>query len=183
MIWSSEDVARDVVRRQGAGMPAARVAEEVAQAAVRERETAEEVRCRRVRRSVEGGLPAADPEELAERWAARHAEWRRVQALVEASGWAVYEPERDSVGSAWAAERTFRREQALAAHAAHLERRREAAQEVCGEVWVAAGPGRLLRQAASRAGLTPQEVLAQLAGRVEVGEDGAVSVAPFIPSR
>ncbi|MGI5262337.1 hypothetical protein [Streptomyces angustmyceticus] len=36
-----------------------------------------------------------------------------------------------------------------------------------------AGPGRLLRQAASRAGLTPEEVLAQLAGRVVVGEDGA----------
>ncbi|MEU6332085.1 hypothetical protein ABZ851_33235 [Streptomyces sp. NPDC047049] len=182
MIWSSEDVARDAVRRQGAGMPAARVAEAVAQAAVRERETAEELRCPG---PVErGGLVASpDPAELAEMWVARHAEWRRVQALVEASGWAVYEPERDSVGSAWAAERTVRREQALAAHATHMERRREAAQEVCGEVWVAAGPGRRLRQVASRAGLTPQEVLAQLAGRVVVGEDGAVSVAPFIPSR
>ncbi|MEW1660630.1 hypothetical protein [Streptomyces sp. NPDC093707] len=181
MIWSSEDVARDVVRRQGAGMPAAQVAEAVAQAAVRERESAEELRSPGP--VVHGGLVASDPEELAERWAARHAEWRRVQALVEGSGWAVYEPERDSVGSAWAAERTARREQALAAHAARLERRREAAQEVRGEVWVAAGPGRLLRQAAARAELTPQEVLAQLAGRVVVGEDGTVSVAPFIPSR
>ncbi|WP_432003652.1 hypothetical protein [Streptomyces sioyaensis] len=180
MIWSSEDVARDAVRRQGAGMPAARVAEAVVQAAVRERETAEELRSPG---SVERGLVASDPEELAEMWVARHAEWRRVLALVEASGWAVYEPERDSVGSAWAAERTVRREQALAAHAAHLERRREAVDEVRGEVWVGAGAGRLLRQVASRAGVTPQEVLAQVAGRVVVGEDGAVSVAPFIPSR
>lgn len=180
MIWSSEDVARDAVRRQGAGMPAARVAEAVAEAAVRERETAEELRSPG---PVErGGLASPDPEELAEMWAARHAEWRRVQALVEASGWAVYEPERDSVGSVWAAERVARREQAIAAHAARLERRREAADEVRAEVWLPAGPSRLLRQAAARAGLTPQEVLAQLAGRVVVGEDGAVSVEPFMPS-
>ncbi|MER5974516.1 hypothetical protein ABT112_33250 [Streptomyces sp. NPDC002055] len=179
MIWSSEDIARDAVRRQGAGMPAARVAEAVAQAAVRERETAEELRSEG---PVERGLVASDPEELAERWAAQHGEWRRVQALMEASGWAVYEPERDSAGSAWAAERTVRRERAITAHAAHLEQRRAAADEVQGEVWVPAGAGRLLRQAASRAGLTPQEVLAQLAERVVVGENGAVSVAPFIPS-
>ncbi|AKA08305.1 hypothetical protein SAZ_00500 [Streptomyces noursei ZPM] len=34
----------------------------------------------------------------------------------------------------WRAERAVRREQALTAHAAYLERRREAAQEVRGEV-------------------------------------------------
>ncbi|WP_258017454.1 hypothetical protein [Streptomyces noursei] len=180
MNWSSEDVARDVVRRQGAGMPAARVVEVVAQAAVRERETAEELRSPR---PAERGLLVSDPEELAEAWAARHVEWRRVQELMEASGWAVYEPERDGVGSAWAADRVARREQALASHAAHQERRREAADEVRTEVWLAAGPGRLLRQAAARAGLTPQEVLAQLAARLVVDEDGAVSVAPFLPSR
>ncbi|MER7990355.1 hypothetical protein ABTY53_32945 [Streptomyces noursei] len=176
MIWSSEDVARDVVRRQGAGMSAVRVA----QAAVRERETAEELRSPRL---VERDVLASDPEELAEAWVARHAEWRRVQALMEASGWSVYEPERDSTGSVWAAERAVRRERALAAHAAHVERRHAAADEVQAKVWGAAGPGRLLRQAAARAGLTPSEVLAQLAGRVVVGEDCAVSVAPFIPSR
>ncbi|MFJ5803683.1 hypothetical protein [Streptomyces decoyicus] len=180
MIWSSEDVARDVVRRQGAGMSVVRVAEAVAQAAVRERETAEEPRSPR---PVERGLVASDPAELAAMWAARHAEWRRVQALMAASGWAVYEPERDSAGSAWAAEREARREQALAAHAAFQEQRREAADEVRAEVWVGAGPGRLLRQAAARAGMTPQEVLEQLASRVVVREDGAVSVEPFIPSR
>ncbi|WP_411130269.1 hypothetical protein [Streptomyces sp. x-19] len=179
MIWSSEDVARDVVRRQGAGMPAARVAEAVAQAAVREREAAEELQSPT---PAERELLASDPEELAEAWAARHAEWRRVQALMEASGWASYEPERDGVGSAWAADRVARREQALAAHAAHQERRREAADEVPTKVWLPAGPGRLLRQAAARAGLTPQEVLAQLAARLVVDEDGTVSVAPFLPS-
>lgn len=55
--------------------------------------------------------------------------------------------------------------------------------EVRGEVWLAAGQGRLLRQAAARAGLTPQEVLARLVSWVVVGEDGAVSVESFIPAR
>ncbi len=180
MIWSSEDVARDAVRRQAAGMPAGRVAEVVAQVAVRERETAEELRSAGL---VERGLVASDPEKLAEMWAARHAEWRRVQALMEASGSSVYEPERDSAGSAWAAERVARWEQALAAHAAHLERRREAADEVRTEVWLPAGPSRRLRQAAARAGLTPGEVLVQLAAQLVVDEDGAVSVEAFMPSR
>lgn len=178
MIWSSEDLARDVVRRQGAGMCAAGVAEAVAQAAVRER--AEELRSAS---GVQRDPCGPEPEEFAGMWAARHAEWRRVQALMEASGWAVYEPERDSVGSVWAAERKSRREKAIATHAAQQERRREAADEVRAQVRVAAGPGRLLRLAASRAGLSPQEVLRQLVARVVVDEDGAVSVAPFLPSR
>ncbi|MFJ9420255.1 hypothetical protein ACIRPT_39805 [Streptomyces sp. NPDC101227] len=179
MIWSSEDLAREVVRRQAAGMPAARVAKAVAQAAVRERETAEELRSPG---PVERGLVVSDLEELAGMWAARHVEWRRVQVLMEASGWAVYEPELDSVGSAWAAERVARRVQAIVAHAARLERRREAVDEVRMGVWLPAGAGRLLRQAAARAGLTPQEVLAQLAARRVVDEGGAVSVEAFVPS-
>ncbi|MFE3770921.1 hypothetical protein [Streptomyces sp. NPDC059122] len=180
MIWSREDLARDVVRRQGNGMSAAQVAEKVAEAAVRERETAEQLRSPGW---VEREPYGPDPEELAEDWAARHAEWRRVQTLVEASGWETYEPGRDSASSAWAAEREARRAQALAAHAAHQERRREAADELHTEVWLSAGPSRRLRALASRAGLTPQEILAQLAERMIVGEDGTVSVQPFRPSR
>lgn len=68
----------------GRGLSAVRVAGAVAEAAVRERETAEELRSPG---PVERGLVALDPEELAERWAARHGEWWRVQALMAASGW------------------------------------------------------------------------------------------------
>ncbi|MFH8873796.1 hypothetical protein [Streptomyces griseus] len=43
--------------------------------------------------------------------------------------------------------------------------------------------GRRVRAVAVRAGLTPNEVLAQLAERVSVDDGGAVSVAPFAPGR
>ncbi|MFE7834395.1 hypothetical protein ACFU66_40980, partial [Streptomyces libani] len=102
MIWSSEHVARNAVRRQGAGRSVARVAGAVAEAAVREREAAEELRSPG---PTERGLVASDPEEFASMWAVRHAEWRRVQALMEASGWSAHKAERDSAGSAWAAAR------------------------------------------------------------------------------
>ncbi|MEU6626108.1 hypothetical protein ABZ926_35840 [Streptomyces litmocidini] len=39
-IWSAADIARDAVRRQAAGLDAEQVAEKVAEAAERERETA-----------------------------------------------------------------------------------------------------------------------------------------------
>ncbi|GAA1923564.1 hypothetical protein GCM10009753_65920 [Streptantibioticus ferralitis] len=161
-------------------MSAARVAEAVAEAAVRERETAEPLRS-----PVGAERPwcAPDPEELAELWAAKHVEWCRVHVLMEVSGWETYDPERDGRGCAWAAEREARRAQALAEHAAQQERRREAADELRTELWLSAGPSRRLRSAADWAGLTAQDVLAQLAERVVVGEDGMVSVAPFLPSR
>jgi len=43
-MWSVQDVARDQVRRQADGLDVAAVAEKVAEAAVREQETAEQLR-------------------------------------------------------------------------------------------------------------------------------------------
>lgn len=71
----------------------------------------------------------------------------------------------------------------MKAHAVFAEQRREAAEELRAEVWLSAGPSRRLRAVAARAGVTPERVLALLAERVIVGEDGTVSVAPFVPSR
>ncbi|QIJ60576.1 hypothetical protein [Streptomyces sp. JB150] len=98
------------------------------------------------------------------------------------AGWDVYQPDRDAQGSEWAREREARRDKALAARAAHEERRREEAGEVRAQLWLAAGPSRLVRAAAARAGLRPADVLAQLAERVVVDESGKVSVPLFMPS-
>jgi hypothetical protein len=99
------------------------------------------------------------------------------------AGWDVYQPERDIQGSEWAREREARREKALAARAAYEERRREEADGVRAQLWLTAGPSRLVHAAAARVGLRPAEVLAQLAERIVVSEDGTVSVPPFMPSR
>ncbi|MFD3525119.1 hypothetical protein [Streptomyces sp. NPDC058653] len=45
-----------------------------------------------------------------------------------------------------------------------------------------AAPSRLIRTVASRAGLQLTQVLAQLAERIVVSEDGSVSVPPFSPN-
>ncbi len=156
----------------------AAVAGKVAEAAVRERETAEQLR--------RGGPVSefqTDPERLAAIWAAKHVEWRRVRDLMTRAGWGVYEPERDIEGSAWAREREERRAGVLAARAAFEARRREGADELRAELWLSAAPSRLVRAAAGRAGVAPVQLLAQLAERVVVGEDGTVSVPPFTPSR
>lgn len=81
MIWSAQDKARDSVRRKGRGMSAARVAESVAGAAVREGETREQLR---FFSGQEQDPYAPDPQELAELWAAKHVEWRRVESLMSA---------------------------------------------------------------------------------------------------
>ncbi|WP_234340512.1 hypothetical protein [Streptomyces sp. TP-A0875] len=156
----------------------AAVTEKVAEAATRERETAEQLR--------RGGSLSefeTDPERLAAVWEAKHVEWQRVRDLMAQAGWGAYEPERDTQGSTWAQERTERRDGALAAKAAFEARRREEADELRAELWLSAAPSRLIRAAADRAGLMPAQVLAQLAERVVVGEDGTVSVPPFMPSR
>lgn len=177
-MWSAQDVARDQVRRQANGLDMAAVAEKVAEAAVRERETAEQLR-----RGDSFSEFEADPERLAAIWAAKHGEWQRVRGLRAQAGWGEYEPERDIQGSKWAQEREERRDGALAARAALDARRREEADELRAELWLSAAPSRLIRAAADRAGLMPAQVLAQLAERVVVGEDGTVSVPPFTPSR
>ncbi|MFJ2766033.1 hypothetical protein [Streptomyces prasinus] len=175
-MWSAQDVARDQVRRQASGLDVAAVAEKVAEAAVRERETAEQLR-------GNGSFYAfeMDRERLAVIWLAQHAEWRRVRDLMSAVGWSVYEPERDAQGSVWAREREERFADALAAQAA-FGARGEEADELRAEVRLSAASSRLLRAVAGRTGLSPCEVLAQLAERIVVGEDGTVSVPSFMPS-
>ncbi|MFI8944338.1 hypothetical protein [Streptomyces syringium] len=150
----------------------------VEEAAGRERETKEQARSG-------GGFSelGPDPERVAEVWAAKHVEWRRVSDLMVQNGWGVYEPERDVQGSGWAREREERRQALLSAQTAAEARRREARDEVRAELWLSAGPGQLIRAAAAQAGLRPAEVLAQLAERVVVDADGTVSVPPFTPSR
>ncbi|MFE9975725.1 hypothetical protein ACFYRD_34670 [Streptomyces hirsutus] len=176
-MWSAQDVARDQVRRQASGLDVAAVAEKVAEAAVRERETAEQLRGNGSFYEFE-----MDRERLAAIWLAKHGEWRRVRGLMSAAGWSVYEPERDAQGSVWAREREERFAGALAGQAALGERRGEEADELRAEVWLSAASSRLVRVVAGRAGLRPSEVLAQLAERIVVGEDGTVSVPSFTPS-
>lgn len=170
-------MARDQIRRQANGLGVAAVADKVAEAVLRERETAQQLR--------QGGSSSGfemDPERLASVWAAKHVEWRRVRDLMTQAGWGAYEPERDAQGSEWAQERGERRAGALAARAVFEARRREEADELRAELWLSAASGWLIRAAADRAGLMPAQVLAQLAERVVVNEDGTVSVPPFTPS-
>ncbi|MFC7842982.1 hypothetical protein [Streptomyces sp. NPDC057382] len=99
-MWIAQDVARDQVRRQANGLAMAAVAEKVAEAAARERETAEQLR--------RGGSLSefeTDPERLAAIWAAKHVEWQRVRDLMAQGDWGAYEPEQDTQGSKWAQER------------------------------------------------------------------------------
>ncbi|WP_326701899.1 hypothetical protein OG909_32875 (plasmid) [Streptomyces sp. NBC_01754] len=179
MIWTPEDVARDQVRRQAAGMTVRQVDQAVDTAVVRVRETRQELRSPMAVR----GEFAPDPEELADRWAALLTEWRRVAAHLAASGTGAYDSDLDETGCAWAREREDRRAGALRTHAAWMERRREEQDELRAELWMGAATGRRVRAVAARAGLAPDEVLSQLAERVSVDDDGAVSVAPFIPGR
>lgn len=170
-------MARDQVRRQADGLDVAAVSEKVSEAAVRERETAERLR-------GNGSFYAfdMDRERLAVIWLVKHAEWRRVRDLMMATGWTVYEPELDTQGSVWAREREERSADAFTAQGALRERRGEEADELRAEVWLSAASSRRIRVVAGRAGLRPAEVLAQLAERIVVSEDGTVSVPPFTPS-
>ncbi|MBU3869031.1 hypothetical protein KN815_34765 [Streptomyces sp. 4503] len=178
-MWSREDVARDAARRQGHGLNVAQVAEKVAEAARRERETQQ----LHAPAETEGGPFAPDPERLAQLWAAKHAEWRRIAALLKASGQQVYDPGQDAQGVAWAQERDARRRGAVDRHAAWMRERREAKGELRAQVWLSADTSRRLRAIAARAGLEPEQVLAQLAENVRTDEDGVVVVAPFTPHR
>jgi hypothetical protein len=82
-MWSTDDVARATVRRQGEGLSMAQVADKVAEAERREQETRQQLHSP----AVDRGPYDSAPEDLAEQWVARHAEWRRVAALMDAQGW------------------------------------------------------------------------------------------------
>ncbi|WP_405688264.1 hypothetical protein OG204_35105 [Streptomyces sp. NBC_01387] len=178
-MWCADDVARDVVRRQGASLSAAEVSGKVSEAAVRERETVGALTG--WARQSSGELPYEDPQRLAEVWKARHAEWRRVRDWVAAAGTATYAPEQNSVGSAWARERVERRAAVLAGHAAWMEQRREARDELGAEVWLDASTGRRLRAVAEGTGLAAEQALAQLAQHVVLRPDGTFPVPLFTP--
>nr|WTA00858.1 hypothetical protein OH820_35530 [Streptomyces sp. NBC_00857] len=124
-----------------------------------------------------------DPERLADIWVAKYEEWRRVRDLMVAASWGAYGPEGDTRGLTWAQDRAERRENALAARAALEARRREEADEPRMGLWLSVAPGGLIRTVAGRTGLQPAQVLAQLADRIVVSEDGTMSVSPFAPAR
>ncbi|MFD4020012.1 hypothetical protein [Streptomyces sindenensis] len=94
MIWNPEDVARDQVRRQAAGMTTQQVQRAVDTAVARVRETREELRSPVIR-----GEFAPDPQEPADRWAALLTEWRRASAHLAASGAGLYDGDQDETGS------------------------------------------------------------------------------------
>jgi general stress protein YciG len=113
-MWSADYRARDAARRQGHGLSTAQVAEKVAEAARRERETHQQLDAPWGDR----GPYAADPEHLAELWAAKHTEWRRIAALLETSGQHKYDPAQDVQRTTWAQEREAGRQGAVDRHAA-----------------------------------------------------------------
>ncbi|MFD7684482.1 hypothetical protein [Streptomyces sp. NPDC060187] len=175
-MWSSEDKARDTVRRQGRGLSVSQVAEKVAEAVVRVRETRQQA-------ASPGGWGelGGDPEELGRVWEARLEEWRRVAALLESEGHATYEPGQDDQGTLWAGEREQRRREALTRQEGWLAQRRDEQDELRVELWLAADVSRRLRAMAARAGLVPEQVLAQLAEHARVSDSGMVTVEPFLP--
>ncbi|MFJ6393911.1 hypothetical protein ACIQJT_40770 [Streptomyces sp. NPDC091972] len=179
-MWSPEDVARAAVRRQGEGLDQGQVASKVAEAARREQETREQLRTSAASLSGLDGL-REDPERLAAVWTARHTEWRRVAALMEQEGWPVYAPEQDVKGSEWAQKRDTARDGALARQAAWQKERQDARDELQAHVWLPADASRRLRAIAARTGLTPEQILAQLAEHVRLTEDGALTAGPFTP--
>ncbi|MFF5011451.1 hypothetical protein ACFY3G_52915 [Streptomyces phaeochromogenes] len=155
----------------------AQVADKVAEAERRERETRQQLRSP----AVDRGPYDVDPADLAEQWAARHAEWRRIATLMDDQGWPVYSPEQDVQGSTWARERDAQREGALARRAAWQMERQDARDELKTQVWLPADTSRRLRAIATRTGLEPEQVLAQLADRVRMDDDGALTVDTFTP--
>lgn len=80
-MWSAQEVARHQVRRQANGLDMAAVAGKVAEAAARERETAEQLR-----RGGSFSEFETDLERLTAIWAAKHVEWRRVRDLMAQAG-------------------------------------------------------------------------------------------------
>lgn len=97
------------------------------------------------------------------------------------SGLAPLQPGRDVQGSTWARERDAQREGALARRAAWQRERQDARDELKAQVWLHADVSRRLRAIAARTGLEPEQVLAQLADRVRMDDDGALAVDAFTP--
>lgn len=84
-------------------------------------------------------------------------------------------------GSTWARERDAQREGALARRAAWQRERQDSRDELKAQVWLSADVSRRLRAIAARTGFEPEQVLAQLADRVRMDDDGALTVDAFTP--
>ncbi|MGA5454873.1 hypothetical protein ACPCVO_50865 [Streptomyces umbrinus] len=59
--------------------------------------------------------------------------------------------------------------------------RQDARDELKTQLWLSADVSRRLRAIATRTGLEPEQVLAQLADQVRMDDDGALTVDPFTP--
>jgi len=68
---------------------------------------------------------------------------------------------------------------ALARHAARQTERQDARDELKTQVWLNADASRRLRAIADRTGLSAEQVLAQLADRASMNDDGALAVDTF----
>ncbi|MFF5142283.1 hypothetical protein ACFY6U_21555 [Streptomyces sp. NPDC013157] len=177
MKWSGEDLARDAVRSEGQGLTAAQVTEKLAEAAVRVRENREQPP------APTGQSPyTTNPEDFVALWEAKRAEWARIAALMETSGWEAYDPDRDDDGTTWARERETRRQARLDKYAAWLKEHQEEQDGLRTQVYLPENVSRRLQAIASGVRLSPEQVLAKLARHAELLEDGTLTVAPFSPS-
>ncbi|MFC8202249.1 hypothetical protein ACFUTV_43765 [Streptomyces sp. NPDC057298] len=77
--------------------------------------------------------------------------------------------------------RRGQREGALARRAAWQMERQDARAELRAQVWLSADVSRRLRTIAARTGFEPEQVLAQLADRVRMDDDGSLTVDAFTP--
>ncbi|MFI8520040.1 hypothetical protein ACIGEZ_19735 [Streptomyces sp. NPDC085481] len=185
-----QDMARFSIRRQAAGLDTEQVAAKAAGAATRQAETA------RATRDHDAGTELGeDPHRLAATWAAKHTQCRRVEELMATPGWEAYDPHADQAGTTREVQREQWRQQRLAAAKELRAEQRDAAHglrtDLCPgagpvhglrtDLSLAAGPARRLRTATARTGRTPEQVLAQLAERVEVSPDGTLTATPFTP--
>ncbi|MFD0068855.1 hypothetical protein ACFV99_37145 [Streptomyces sp. NPDC059944] len=157
-MWSSEDKARETVRRQGRGLSLSQVAKKVAEAVMRVRETGQQAAS-----PGDWGEMGGDPAELARVWEAR------------------LEESQDHQGTIWAGEREQRRRDALTRQEGWLAQQRDAQDELRVDQWLAADVSRRIRAIAARAGLGPEQVLAQLAEHARANDRGMVTVEPFLP--
>ncbi|GAA2264998.1 hypothetical protein GCM10010232_66500 [Streptomyces amakusaensis] len=123
-----------------------------------------------------------DPEVDAADCAARVSEWRRVLTLMRAEGWETYQSARDETGSRRAAAYENWRQGIITRAQEDEQRRRDAVHELDIDLRLDAATGRRIRGLCARYGISPERLLAQLAERAAVTDDGTVTVEPFTPS-
>ncbi|MEU0730653.1 hypothetical protein [Streptomyces sp. NPDC006140] len=63
-----------------------------------------------------------------------------------------------------------------------MSERQDAKEELRAQIWLPADTSRRLRAIATRAGLRPEQVLAQLADHAVLNDDGSLTVASLHPT-